>query len=112
MGGEVCERDCVKKIIKTNSGLLFKLGNHVIQMCFSDGSQLIASFKNKVIVFITKAKEKQVYKISKELLKAENAKVVKRLRYVVNLINTLNPIFSNGILSLKKVPSRCVGVKK
>ena len=87
----------VKKIVKTNSGLLFRLNNHLIQMCFTDKSQMIVSFRARQLISINKKGERQSYKVNSQLFHSSNENIVQRIKYVIHLVNTLNSVHTRGM---------------
>jgi len=90
------ESICVKKVIKTNSGLMFRLSNHIIQMNFTDKSQLIVSFRAKMMVYFNKKGEKSIYKLSNQLFQSANDSIIQRFRYVRHIVNTMNSVHTKG----------------
>ncbi len=93
----------IKRMVKTNSGLLFRLNNHLVQMCFSDKSQMIVGFRAKMLISINKKGEKQTYKIASQLFQSSNDSVVQRLKYVLHLVNTLNSMHARGVVASSKL---------
>ncbi len=93
------ERLGVKKVVKTNSGLLFRLNDHIVQMCFNDMSEMVVSFRSKQLIMINKKGERQMLKVSEQMFQGTNEGVVQRFRYVLHLVSSLNAMHRGGAVS-------------
>jgi len=80
------EEVCMKKIIKTKHGILFRLTNNVAQMIFIDRSQIVLCLKTKTLIYIDKKGTKEIMKISSELMSTGEEKLVRRLKYTLNIL--------------------------
>ncbi len=86
----------VKKVIKTNGGLLFRLSNHIVQMCFNDKAEMVICFRTKHLILISKRGEKQTFAMSKQLLQSGNEEAGLRLKYVLHLVGSLCSTRTHG----------------
>ena len=80
----------LKRVIKTKNGILLRFTNNVVQMIFTDQSQIILCFKSKALIYVSKKGVKQSLKMTNELLITAGEKVVKRFKYTLNILNYLN----------------------
>lgn len=80
----------VKKWIKTKHAVMFRLSNKIVQVKFQDQTEIILSSENRMVTYINKKQEKNLYKLS-IALESNNAEMTKRLKYTKELLaNMLN----------------------
>eukprot|EP00826_Nyctotherus_ovalis_P064106 TRINITY_DN9399_c0_g1_i7.p1 TRINITY_DN9399_c0_g1~~TRINITY_DN9399_c0_g1_i7.p1 ORF type:complete len:595 (-),score=89.53 TRINITY_DN9399_c0_g1_i7:157-1941(-) len=87
---ETQEELFVKRVVKVNEGILVKLSNHVVQMCFKDKMYLAVNFKLKLLIVVTKNGDRCVYKMTREFVKAGDEKIVGKLKYMLKIVKFLN----------------------
>jgi len=86
----------VKKVVKVNEGILMKLSNHIVQMCFKDKTHLALNFKLKLLILISKKGDKSVYRITKDLMKTGDEKTISKLKYMLKVIKFLDIVLSQA----------------
>ena len=89
----------VKKWRKTNDSILFRLSNKLYQVIFNDKSQIILSPEKRTLIYKNSNGEKQLFPISVSL-KCGNEEIVKKVKYVKELLTS---IYKNN---LKLISSR------
>jgi serine/threonine protein kinase len=80
----------VKRFVKTRSGILFRLTNNIVQMAFSDSSQIVLCFRSKMLTYINKKGKTQTLKAENELILQAGEKIMKRYKYTLNLLHYVN----------------------
>lgn len=78
----------VKKWMRTNHALLFRLSNKIVQINFVDKTELVLSSVNKTVTYMNKKGEKNTYPIS-SALDSTNAEMTKRLKYTKEILATM-----------------------
>ncbi|CAG9334258.1 unnamed protein product [Blepharisma stoltei] len=79
----------IKKWAKSRRAVMFRLSNKIIQVVFQDHSQIILSVDSKSFMYINKSGEKALMQLS-TALESQNEEIVKRLKYVQKILNSLN----------------------
>jgi len=77
----------LKKFIKTQQAILFRLSNKLIQIFFSDKSELILSTKGLMNMAFYKSKtNEEVSDLIENIMNSENEDLIKKIRYAKNLL--------------------------
>ena len=84
----------LKKFVKTNHSVLFRLSNKTVQVSFHDKTEMILSQENKTVTYINKKRQKLIYPIY-IALDSDNKEMTKRLRYTKKILMSM--ITSKGI---------------
>ena len=84
----------LKKFVKTNHSVLFRLSNKTVQVSFHDKTELILSQENKTVTYINKKRQKLIYPLY-IALDSDNKEMTKRLRYTKKILMSM--ITSKGI---------------
>jgi len=77
----------LKRLIKTKHGILLKLTNNIIQMLFTDQSQIVICFNMMSLVFVDKNGKKEIVGMTSKAL--TNEKIAKRFKYTLRILNYL-----------------------
>lgn len=85
----------VKKWMRTNHALLFRLSNKIVQINFVDKTELILSSLSKNVTYLNKRGERTTYPIS-TALDSCNFEMTKRLRYTKEILATMISIKTGG----------------
>ena len=75
----------LKKFVKTNHSVLFRLSNKTVQVSFHDKTELILSQENKTVTYINKKRQKLIYPLY-IALDSDNKEMTKRLRYTKKIL--------------------------
>lgn len=78
----------LKKWMKTKHASLLRLSNKVVQVIFSDKTEIILSSENKMVTYVNKKEERLDYPIS-SALDSENSEMAKRLKYTKEILTTM-----------------------
>jgi polo-like kinase 1 len=77
----------LKKFIKTQQAILFRLSNKLIQIFFSDKSELILSTKGLMNMAFYKSKtNEEVSDLIENIMNSDNEDLIKKIRYAKNLL--------------------------
>lgn len=76
----------VKKCIATHHGMLFRLNNKIVQFIFNDGAGIIMNSANYEVDYVDEEGNCHTELLS-TALKSENKKLIRKLKYVKNLLN-------------------------
>jgi polo-like kinase 1 len=78
----------VKKWTKTRHAVLFRLSNKIVQVKFQDHTEIILSSESRMVTYINKKQEKNVYRLS-SALESDNPEMSKRLKYTKELLASM-----------------------
>ena len=78
----------LKKWMKTKHASLLRLSNKVVQVIFSDKTEIILSSENKMVTYVNKKGERLDYPIS-SALDSENSEMAKRLKYTKEILTVM-----------------------
>lgn len=70
----------VKKWMKTKHAIMFRLSNKIVQVNFTDKSEIILSSEQKLVTYINLRGERSEYPLA-TALDSKNAEMAKRLKY-------------------------------
>jgi polo-like kinase 1 len=75
----------LKKWMKTRHASLLRLSNKIVQVAFSDKTEIILSSESKLVTYVNKKGERTKYPIS-SALDSENSEMAKRLKYTKEIL--------------------------
>jgi len=75
----------VKKWMKTKHALMFRLSNRIVQVTFTDKTEIILSSENKLVTYVTKLGERLTFPLA-TALDSNNHEMAKRLRYTKEIL--------------------------
>ena len=70
----------VKKWMKTKHAIMFRLSNKIVQVNFTDRTEIILSSEQKLVTYINLKGERSEYPLA-TALDSKNAEMAKRLKY-------------------------------
>ena len=76
----------VKKWMKTKHAILFRLSNKIVQVNFSDKTEIILSSEHKTVTYVNKKGERSSYPLS-TALDSTNTEMSKRLKYTKEILS-------------------------
>ena len=71
--------------MKTRHASLLRLSNKIVQVAFSDKTEIILSSESKLVTYVNKKGERQKYPIS-NALDSDNSEMAKRLKYTKEIL--------------------------
>ena len=74
--------------MKTKHAIMFRLSNKVVQVLFTDKTEIILSSQDKLVTFFNKAKERTHYILS-EAMNSSDLEMTKRLKYTKEILTHL-----------------------
>jgi polo-like kinase 1 len=84
----------VKKWMKTRHAVMFRLSNKIVQVNFTDKTEIILSSENKMVIYVNKKGERTNYPLA-TALESSNTEMAKRLKYtkeiLTHMLNNNNP---------------------
>ena len=82
----------VKKFMKTQQAILFRFSNKLIQIFFSDKTELILSTKGINMAFYRNKNNEETSELIENIMNSDNEDLIKKIRFAKNLlINFLKP---------------------
>jgi len=75
----------VKKWMKTRHAIMFRLSNKIVQVNFTDKTEVILSSESKLVTYVNKKGEKSHYPLA-TALESNNAEMSKRLKYTKEIL--------------------------
>lgn len=75
----------VKKWMKTKHAIMFRLSNKIVQVNFTDKTEIILSSEQKLVTYINLRGEKSEYALA-TALDHQNAEMAKRLKYTKEIL--------------------------
>lgn len=78
----------VRKWKKTKHAILFRLSNKIVQVIFQDRTEIILASESRIVTYINKKQEKNIYQLS-SALESNNAEMTKRLKYTKELLASM-----------------------
>jgi len=89
----------VKKWMKTRHAIMFRLSNKIVQVNFTDKTEIILSSENKIVTYVNKKGERSHYPLA-TALESSNNEMAKRLKYtkeiLTHMLNNNNNHGSTG----------------
>jgi polo-like kinase 1 len=93
-GGTKAPTVYVKKWMKTKHAIMFRLSNKIVQVNFTDKTEIILSSELKMVTYVNKKGERNNYPLA-TALESSNTEMAKRLRYtkeiLTHMLNNNNP---------------------
>ena len=71
--------------MKTRHAIMFRLSNKIVQVNFTDKTEVILSSENKLVTYVNKKGERSHYPLS-TALDSNNAEMAKRLKYTKEIL--------------------------
>lgn len=71
--------------MKTKHAIMFRLSNKIVQVNFTDKSEIILSSQQKLVTYINLKGEKSEYPLA-TALDSKNAEMAKRLKYTKQIL--------------------------
>ena len=75
----------VKKWMKTRHAIMFRLNNKLVQVNFTDKTEILLSSENKIVTYVNKKGERSNYPLS-TALESSNTEMSKRLKYTKEIL--------------------------
>jgi len=75
----------VKKWMKTRHAIMFRLSNKIVQVNFTDKTEIILSSENKIVTYVNKKGERSNYPLA-TALESSNSEMAKRLKYTKEIL--------------------------
>jgi len=75
----------VKKWMKTRHAIMFRLSNKIVQVNFTDKTEIILSSENKMVTYVNKKGERSNYPLA-TALESNNTEMAKRLKYTKEIL--------------------------
>jgi polo-like kinase 1 len=80
----------VKKWLKTKHAIMFRLNNKIVQVDFTDKTEIILSSEQRLVTYMNKKGERSQYPLA-TALESSNVEMAKRLKYTKDILtNMLN----------------------
>jgi polo-like kinase 1 len=71
--------------MKTRHAIMFRLSNKIVQVNFTDKTEIILSSENKMVTYVNKKGERQNYPLA-TALESSNTEMSKRLKYTKEIL--------------------------
>jgi len=78
----------IKKWVKTKNATMFRLSNKIVQVNFTDKTELILNSENKVVTYMNKRGERSNFPLT-TALENSSSEMAKRLKYAKELLATM-----------------------
>jgi len=75
----------VKKWMRTKHAIMFRLSNKIVQVCFSDHTEIILSSEQRVVTYVNKKGERLMFPLN-NALESNNHEMTKRLKYTKDIL--------------------------
>ena len=75
----------VKKWMKTKHAIMFRLSNKIVQVNFTDKTEIILSSESKIVTYVNKKGERSNYPLA-TALESTNTEMAKRLKYTKEVL--------------------------
>jgi len=79
----------VKKWIRTEQALLFRLSNRSVQLLFSDKTELLLSSEARIVTYLDENNKRETFHLSSIMADEERGDVVKKLKYTKDVLHLL-----------------------
>lgn len=92
--------------MKTRHAIMFRLSNKIVQVNFTDKTEIILSSENKIVTYVNKKGDRSNYPLA-TALECDNPEMAKRLKYTKEILthmlngNTTNKCKRMGIVIWK-----------
>ena len=96
----------VKKWMKTKHAIMFRLSNKIVQVDFTDKTEIILSSENKMVTYVNKKGERSNYPLA-TALESSNTEMAKRLKYTKEILTHM--LNNNG--QVQNLPQNGPGKK-
>ena len=71
--------------MKTRHAILFRLSNKIVQVNFTDKTEVILSYEHKMLTYVNKKSERSNYPLA-TALESSNTEMTKRLKYTKEIL--------------------------
>ena len=71
--------------MKTRHAIMFRLSNKVVQVNFTDKTEILLSSENKMVTYVNKKAERSNYPLATALV-STNTEMAKRLKYTKEIL--------------------------
>jgi len=78
----------VKKWLKTKHAIMFRLNNKIVQVNFTDKTEIVLSSEDKLVVYLNKQGERTEYPLA-TAMESSNVEMAKRLKYTKDILTTM-----------------------
>ena len=75
----------VKKWLRTHHAIIFRLSNKVVQVIFTDRTEVLLSSGTREVMYVNKKGERLNYPLD-SAFDSENAEMIKRLKYTKDIL--------------------------
>jgi len=75
----------VKKWMKTRHAIMFRLSNKMVQVNFTDKTEILLTSENKMVTYVNKKGERSNYPLATALV-STNTEMTKRLKYTKEIL--------------------------
>mmetsp|Transcript_2558 Transcript_2558/g.2175 ORF Transcript_2558/g.2175 Transcript_2558/m.2175 type:complete len:212 (+) Transcript_2558:1297-1932(+) len=82
---EMSQTVYVKKWMKTRHAIMFRLSNKIVQVNFTDKTEIILSSENKIVTYVNKKGDRSNYPLA-TALECDNPEMTKRLKYTKEIL--------------------------
>ena len=79
----------LKKWMKTKHAIMFRLSNKIVQVDFTDKTEIILSTLHKMVTYVNKKGERNHYEF-KSAFDNNNTEMAKRLKYTKEILTYIN----------------------
>ena len=74
--------------MKTKHAIMFRLSNKIVQVSFTDKTEILLSSKNKLVMYLDKKGNRQNYPLC-AALDNQNTEMSKRLKYTKDILTSM-----------------------
>lgn len=79
----------LKKWVRTNHAILFRLSNQTIQIVFYDHTEILLSSEARIVTYVNKKNKRETYRLEDIMIGADHADIKKRLKYSEGILKQL-----------------------
>lgn len=79
----------LKKWVRTNHAILFRLSNQTIQIVFYDHTEILLTSEARIVTYVNKKNERESYRLEDIMIAADHADIKKRLKYSEGILKQL-----------------------
>eukprot|EP00557_Chaetoceros_sp_GSL56_P003610 CAMPEP_0176492430 /NCGR_PEP_ID=MMETSP0200_2-20121128/8992_1 /TAXON_ID=947934 /ORGANISM="Chaetoceros sp., Strain GSL56" /LENGTH=743 /DNA_ID=CAMNT_0017889987 /DNA_START=590 /DNA_END=2821 /DNA_ORIENTATION=- len=79
----------LKKWVRTNHAILFRLSNQTIQIVFYDHTEILLTSEARIVMYVNKKNERESYCLEDIMVAGDHADIKKRLKYSEGILKQL-----------------------
>ena len=79
----------LKKWVRTNHAILFRLSNQTVQIVFYDHTEILLTSEAQIVTYVNKKNERESYLLEDIMVAADHADIKKRLKYSEGILKQL-----------------------